>query len=221
MELPPFSREQISKLIASNAPPSQLHEILSQYEPDACLMSAGSGSPETGAGDPELLCLFYSSFFFAHLLTKKIPEARALTQRFPETLKHHDPSLQSCLTLLRAIWQTEHAQVYRVLRGQQWSETLQPLIKRYESFFQDQALIAVSNSYEAIRPAVAANFLGLDTQAAEQGDPTIIQKLTACGWTWNPESQLLYPSRITVPPTDQQPTNDIRGALAIFSTPSV
>jgi COP9 signalosome complex subunit 8 len=35
-------------------------------------MSAGTGSVETGGGDPQLLSLFYSSFFFAHLLTKQL-----------------------------------------------------------------------------------------------------------------------------------------------------
>lgn len=72
MELPPLSVEQLSKLAASNVPPSQLYEILSQYETDASIMSAGSGSAETGGGDPQLLTLFYSSFFFAHLLTKQL-----------------------------------------------------------------------------------------------------------------------------------------------------
>ncbi|KAJ5744034.1 hypothetical protein N7533_008904 [Penicillium manginii] len=216
MELPSFTKEQITKVIVSNAPPSQLFEILSQYESDACLMSAGSGSPETGAGDPEMLCLYYSGFFFAHLLTKQIPEARALTQRIPVTLKHHDPSLQNCLNLLRAIWQNEHGQVYRILRGLPWPDTLKHLVKRYESFFQDQTLIAVSTSYEAIRPAVAAGYLGLDTQAAEKDNQTIIQKFTDCGWTWNPETRLLYPSPITVPPTNSQPPSGIRETMAML-----
>lgn len=72
MELPPFSVEQLSTLAASNVPSSQLFEILSQYETDASIMSAGSGSVGTGGGDPQLLSLFYSSFFFAHLLTKQL-----------------------------------------------------------------------------------------------------------------------------------------------------
>lgn len=153
MELPPLSVEQLSQLAASNVPPSQLFEILSRYELDACLMSAGSGNAEIGGGDPQLLSLFYSSFFFAHLLTKQVsvprlilqsivthgsllhirPEARALTQRMPEGLRLQDPSLQNCLTLLRAVWQTQHAQIYEILRGLPWPEPLQPLVRRYES----------------------------------------------------------------------------------------
>ena len=72
MEPLPFDKENIIKVVASNAPPSQLFEILSQWESDACLISAGSGSPETGAGDPEMLCVYYTGFFFAHLLTKQM-----------------------------------------------------------------------------------------------------------------------------------------------------
>jgi COP9 signalosome complex subunit 8 len=72
MELPPLSTEQLEQLAASNLPPSQLFEILSRYESDACLIAVGCGLPESGGGNPELLSLFYSSFFFAHLLTKQM-----------------------------------------------------------------------------------------------------------------------------------------------------
>lgn len=148
MELPPPSMEQLSKLAASNLPPSQLFEILSQYETDARLVLAGNN-------DPQLLSLFYSTFFFAHLLTKQVsvsytsctgtledplsdpntnrPEARALSQRMPDALRHQDPYLQSCLTLLRAVWQKRHDQVYQILRNLPWSNGLQPLVQKYES----------------------------------------------------------------------------------------
>lgn len=250
MELPPFSIEQLSQLAASNTPPSQLFEILSRYEPEACLMAAGAGH-----ADPQLLSLFYSSFFFAHLLAEQVsvlpshsygsvtneslilhrPEARALTQRIPEALRHSDPTLQNCLVLLRAVWQTQHAQVYKILRELPWPEALRPLVRRYESmyprnrrrlsiahacsgFFQDQTLIAVSTSYEAIRPATAADYLGLDPQAAEKGDQSILQKFIDCGWTWNSESHLLHPVPITVPSADKRTPNGIRDAVAMLGT---
>lgn len=83
MELPPLSLDELSKLAASNIPSSQLFEILSQYETDASIMSAGSGSAEIGAGDPQLLSLFYSSFFFAHLLTKQLSVHPQMTCKGP------------------------------------------------------------------------------------------------------------------------------------------
>jgi len=72
MKLPALSTEQLKQLAASNLPPSQLFEILSRYESDACLMESGGGHPKTRGGDSELLSLFYSSFFFAHLLTNQM-----------------------------------------------------------------------------------------------------------------------------------------------------
>ncbi|KAJ5577844.1 COP9 signalosome subunit CSN8 [Penicillium hispanicum] len=218
MELPPFSIDQLSKLVAANVPSSQLFEILSQYEMDACLMSPGNGKSETEIGDSQLLSLFYSIFFFAHLLTKQIPEARALTKRMPEALRHQDPSLQNCLTLLRAVWQTNHAKVYEILRGISWLEALKPLVQRYESFFQNEAMVAVSTSYEAIRPATAATYVGLDPRAAAQGDSTIVQRFTDCGWRWDSETQLLYPAPIPVPTTDKPISNGIREAMAMLGS---
>jgi COP9 signalosome complex subunit 8 len=72
MELPTLSIEHLKQLDSSNLPPSQLFEILARYESDACIMTAGSSHPETDSDDSQLLSLFYSSFFFAHLLTKQM-----------------------------------------------------------------------------------------------------------------------------------------------------
>ncbi|KAJ5752427.1 COP9 signalosome subunit CSN8 [Penicillium odoratum] len=209
MELPTPSIEALSNLAASNLPPSQLFEILSQYETDPRLYL-------TGNHDPELLGLFYSIFFFAHLLTKQVPEARALSQRMPDVLRYQDPRLQSCLTLLRAVWQTRHDQVYQILRNLPWSENLQPLVQRYESFFQDQTLIALSTSYEAIRLSTAASYLGLDPTAAEQADPAIIKKFTDYGWQWDAESKLLYPTPIHRQSADAKSSNGIQDAMALL-----
>ncbi|KAJ6109682.1 COP9 signalosome subunit CSN8 [Penicillium sp. IBT 16267x] len=229
MELPPPSIEQLSKLAASNLPPSQLFQILSQYETDSRLVLAGNG-------DEQLLSLFYSTFFFAHLLTNQVPEARALSQRMPNSLRHQDPYLQSCLTLLRAVWQTQHDQIYQILRNLPWSEGLQPLVRRYESaflavlllrkafkidiydlgFFQDQTLIAVSTSYEAMRLATAATYLGLDVAAAEQGNPAVIKKFTDCGWKWDAETKLLHPTPIVLPSVGERPLNGIRDAMTLL-----
>ncbi|KAJ5552985.1 hypothetical protein N7494_002363 [Penicillium frequentans] len=209
MELPPPSIDQLSKLAASNLPPSQLFEILSRYETDARLLLAGND-------DPQLLSLFYSTFFFVHLLTEQVPEARALSQRLPEALRHQDPYLQSCLTLLRAIWQNRHDQIYQILRNLPWSEGLQPLVQRYESFFQDQSLIAVSTSYEALRLPTAATYLGLDSTAAEQGDPAVIKKFTDCGWKWDAEAKLLYPTPIVLQSIDERPLNGIHDAMKLL-----
>ncbi|KAJ5563646.1 hypothetical protein N7535_008810 [Penicillium sp. DV-2018c] len=218
MELPPLTMEQLSQLVASNAPPSQLFAALSRYEQEACIMWARSGSPESGADEPVLLGLFYSSFFLVHLLTDQVSEARALTQRMPVALLHHDPSLQNCLALLRAIWRPQHGQVYYILRALPWPEALQPLVKRFESFFQDKTLIAVSMSYEAIRLATAADYLGLDPQLAEREDPNIISSFTKFGWTWNPETKLLHPKPIVATPTGNQSSNGIREAMSMLGT---
>ncbi|KAJ5952394.1 uncharacterized protein N7479_010807 [Penicillium vulpinum] len=218
MEPASLTIEQLSQLVVSNAPPSQLFEALSRYELQACIISTGVGSHNTSSSDSTLLSLFYSSFFLVHLLTDQVSEARALTKRIPEALLQQDPSLQNCLTLLRAVWQTEHGQVYQVLRGLPWPEVLQPLVQRYESFFQDKTLIAVSRSYEAIRLATAATYLGLNEELAKQEDSNIISNFTKCGWTWDLESKLLHPKPIVVSPAEPQSSNGIRKAMAMLGT---
>ncbi|KAE8161878.1 COP9 signalosome [Aspergillus tamarii] len=190
MDLPPLSKEQLSAVLKSSRSPTELYDNLVEYEGEACLMST------TDSNVSELLSLFYSTFFFAHLLTDQICEARAMTQRMPQELSQNDPSLQNCLTLLRAVWQRKYESIYKILRELPWPELLRPAVESYETYFQEKTLKEVSHAYEAIRPATAANYLGLDTAAAEQGDPAVIQKFTAVGWVWDESTRLLHPKPI-------------------------
>lgn len=77
-------------------------------------------------------------------------------------------------------------------------------------------MIKVSTSYEAIRLSAAASYLGLDPTLAEQGDPTIIQKFTDCGWKWDPETKLLHPVPIIVPSVGQSSSNGIHDTMAML-----
>ncbi|PKX90947.1 CSN8/PSMD8/EIF3K family protein [Aspergillus novofumigatus IBT 16806] len=193
MDLPPLSREQLSTVLATARSPSVLYETLSQYEGPACFLSTSNSD------EAELLSLFYSSFFFCHLLLDDIYEARAMTKRMPQDLAQNDAALQNCLRLLRAVWQRKYEYVYKVLRDLPWPEMLEPTVRKYELHFQEKTLKEVSRAYEAIRPDAAANYLGLDATAAKQGDPAIIRKFTACGWRWDEQNRLLYPQPITTP----------------------
>ncbi|GIK07439.1 hypothetical protein Aspvir_003104 [Aspergillus viridinutans] len=193
MDLPPLSQEQLSTVLATARSASELYEALSQYEGPACFLSTSNSE------EADLLSLFYSSFFFSHLLLDDIYEARAMTKRMPQDLAQNDATLQNCLRLLRAVWQRKYEHVYKVLRDLPWPEMLEPTVRKYELHFQEKTLKEVSRAYEAIRPDAAANYLGLDATAAKQGDPAIISKFTACGWRWDEETGLLYPQPITTP----------------------
>ncbi|GKZ75368.1 hypothetical protein AnigIFM56816_000020 [Aspergillus niger] len=200
MDLPPLSQEQLTAVVASAKTPTELYETLSDYESQACLLSMQKGK------HAELLSLYYSTYFFSNLLIDKTIEARLTTQRMPQELLQNDSSLQNCLTLLRAVWQRKYVQVYKILRELPWPEALQPIVQSYESHFQEKTLKEVSRAYEAIRPAAAATYLGLDPAAAQQGDPAIMQKFIAFGWTWDQEKGLLHPKPIV----DEVPQKDVR-----------
>lgn len=50
----------------------------------------------------------------------------------PPTLVKDDPTLQNCLALLRAVWQNNHAQVYKILRESPWPDVLKGIVQSYE-----------------------------------------------------------------------------------------
>ncbi|PLB44741.1 putative COP9 signalosome subunit 8 [Aspergillus steynii IBT 23096] len=133
-----------------------------------------------------------------------------MTQRMPPNLSQQDSSLQNCLVLLRAVWQREYEQVYKILRELPWSEPLKQVVNSFETHFQEKTLKEVSGAYEAIRPAAAASYLGLDPDLAEKGDPAIIQKFTARGWTWDENTMLLRPKPI---PTALETDGDLQNGL--------
>ncbi|KAF7594236.1 hypothetical protein BBP40_009788 [Aspergillus hancockii] len=212
MDLPPLSKDQLSAVLKSSRSPTELYNTLVEYESEAYLLSVADSN------EAELLSLFYSTFFFSHLLTDEIYEARAMTQRVPQVLAQNDPSLQNCLTLLRAVWQRKYELVYKILRELPWPELLRPAVESYETYFQEKTLKEVSNAYEAIRPAAAANYLGLDAAAAEQGDPAVIQKFTAVGWSWDETTRLLHPKPIpTSPEKDARLYNELSQIMALVA----
>ncbi|KAL3475362.1 COP9 signalosome [Aspergillus californicus] len=211
MEFPPLSLDQLSAVLTAAPTPADLYTSLSDYEEQACLLSP------TPSNEAELLIEYYTTFFFSHLLTDQICEARALTRRIPQELLHTD-FLQTCTLLLRAVWQKKHAEIYQILRGLPWPERSRPVVQSYESYFQEKTLKEVSNAYEAIRPAVAARYLGLDPNLAEQGDSSIIEKFTACGWKWDGTAQLLYPKPIvTAPPKTENLQNELSRVMALIN----
>lgn len=61
MGLPSLSQEQLSTILTSSGTSSELFESLSQYEGQALVLSDSNG-------DSEVPRLFYSAFFFSHLL---------------------------------------------------------------------------------------------------------------------------------------------------------
>ncbi|KAL2854292.1 COP9 signalosome [Aspergillus pseudoustus] len=208
MDLPPLSLDQLSAVLSTVPTSADLYNTLSDYEEQACLISAK---------EVELLSVFYTTFFFSHLLTDQIEEARALTKRMPQPILQTD-SIQNCLLLLRAVWQRKHAGIYKILRELPWPNRAQSVVRSYENYFQQKTLNEVSNSYEAIKPAAAATYLGLDPALAQQGDQETIQKFTACGWKWDPETQLLHPNPvITAPPKDNGLQTELSRVMALIS----
>ncbi|KAL4872200.1 hypothetical protein BDV12DRAFT_162474 [Aspergillus spectabilis] len=211
MDLSPLSIDQLSAALIAAPTPADLYTSLSDYEEQACLL------PTTNPEEKELLSAFYTAFFFSHLLTDQIYEARALTRRIPRDLLQTD-SLQNCLLLLRAVWQSKHTEIYKILRELPWPELSQQVVRGYESYFQEKTLKEVSNSYETIRAATVARYLGLDPTVAEQGDPAIIQRFTACGWKWDSEKQLLHPKPVvTAPPRDDSLQNELSRVMALIN----
>ena len=80
---------------------------------------------------------------------------------------------------------------------------------------QSKTLQELSYTYEAIRPEMAASYLGLDAAAAQQGDPTIIQNFTNSGWKWDEGTRLLHPKPIAASrgPGQSQAMHEIMALL--------
>lgn len=82
--------------------------------------------------------------------------------------------------------------------------------------FQGNALVEVSKAYEAIRPATAAAYVGIDSASADQGDPAAIQRFIASGWTWNEQEKLLRPkATVTEPDKNINISNNLNEVMAL------
>lgn len=86
-----------------------------------------------------------------------------MTQRIPPNLTQHDPSLQNCLVLLRAVWQREYEQVYKILRELPWSDPLKPVVN---SFGSQSTLCSTA---QTLLTLCSSAFPGENTQRGQRG----------------------------------------------------
>jgi len=206
--------EALSKALAEAPTSEELYDILSQYESEACLLF----TDKEVTGDPESLSTFYASYFISLLLIDQIFEARMLTSRMPPTMRKDDLALQNCQMLLRALWQYQYPAVYRILRELPWPDPLKGVVQKYDAYFVDKTFKDISRTYEAIRPEVAAEYLGLEYatkgalgENANEHIPALIESLTERGWNWDADGGVLRPK---VPPNQQEITQPTATAMS-------
>lgn len=80
-----------------------------------------------------------------------------------------------------------------------------PPLTHFLVHLQNKTIEELSYTYEAIRPEMAATYVGLDPTAAQQGDPATIQTFTSSGWKWDTETQLLHPKPVAAHRATGQP----------------
>lgn len=83
-------------------------------------------------------------------------------------------------------------------------------------YFQDKTLHELSYTYETIRPATAAGYVGLDPTAAQQGDPAIIQKFTNSGWEWDEGTKLLRPKSAAPQEPEGRQLHGLREVMSLL-----
>ncbi|PGH00407.1 COP9 signalosome complex subunit 8 [Blastomyces parvus] len=195
--------ELIANLLASALPSAVLLQRLMELEGDVSLSFGDTHM----ASDTVFLSTYYCSYLFALLLEDEINEAHMLTRRIPESLVKGDGTMQNALSLLRAVWNKNHENIYRVIRTTQWPQSIKPLVKQYELFFQNRTFQDISLAYGSIRPSTAALYLGLDSigedtmsDSADGTGPELVALLTGKGWEWDAESKLFSPKVTTQVP---------------------
>ncbi|EGC44632.1 COP9 signalosome complex subunit 8 [Histoplasma capsulatum var. duboisii H88] len=195
------SLEDVAHLLATAPSSAVLLQKLMELEGDVSLAVGDAHM----ASDTEFLSIYYSSYFFALLLEDQINEAHMLSRRLPASLAKEDVTIQSTLSLLRAVWNNNYEKIYRVIRTTQWPQSIKQLAQQYQLFFQNKTFHNISHAYGSIRPSAAALYLGLNSveedAMSDNADGTgseLVALLTGKGWEWNAESKLFAP-KVTMP----------------------
>jgi hypothetical protein len=140
-----LSLELLANILADSTTNNTLFEALCPYEDDANYLFTETEI----SGDASLLSAFYSIFLISHLLIDEMlvfvhvscihdywlilcsNECRALVYRMPPTLVKEDAVLQTSISLLRAVWQNNHAHVYRIVRESSWPTPVSIAIDKF------------------------------------------------------------------------------------------
>ncbi|PGH08291.1 hypothetical protein AJ80_07887 [Polytolypa hystricis UAMH7299] len=196
-----LSIEDLSKLLAAAPSPAKLLKSLIELEGPVSLRF---GETHLNS-DTEFLSTFYSIYILVLLWEDEVNEAHMLTRRLPQSLLRPDTFLQNALSLLKAVWQEDYEQVYDQIRQPSWPDSLKPLVRSYQSYFQDKAFEGLTRAYSAIRPSTLVFYLGLDPSVAtpteagtEDASRELVSFLTKKGWEWDSESKLFTPKAAPV-----------------------
>ncbi|OJD18616.1 hypothetical protein AJ78_01387 [Emergomyces pasteurianus Ep9510] len=194
------SLADITHVLATAQSSAVLLQMLMELEGDVSLTFGDTHM----AGDTEFLSTYYSSYLITLLLENEINEAQMLTRRLPESLVNGDSTIQNTISLLRAVWNQNHAKIYNIIRTTQWPSNINPLVQQYQLFFQNKTFQDISLAYGSIRPSTAAHYLGLDfagedimRDSTDGPDPELVAIPTEKGWEWNAESKLFSPKVTT------------------------
>ncbi|KAL2361309.1 hypothetical protein RJZ56_005800 [Blastomyces dermatitidis] len=197
------SLEDITQLLATAPPSAVLLQTLMELEGDVSLTFGDTHM----ASDTGFLSTYYSSYLFALLLEDEINEAHMLTRRIPESLVKVDATIQSAMSLLRAVWNKSYENIYRIIRTTQWPQSIKYLVQQYQLFFQNKTFQDISLAYGSIRPSTAALYLGLDSigedtmsDSTDSTGPELVELLMGKGWEWDAESKLFSPKVTTQVP---------------------
>ncbi|PGH09614.1 hypothetical protein AJ79_05670 [Helicocarpus griseus UAMH5409] len=212
------SMADIAQVLATTPSPAILLQNLMELEGDVSLTFGNTHM----ASDTEFLSIYYSSYFLVLLLEDEINEARALTRRLPTSLVAADSTIQSTISLLRAVWNKNHEKIYHILRQTPWPESIKSLVQQYQLHLQNKTFKDISLAYGSIRPSTAAVYLGLDSfvgedamsDSADNTSPELVAMFTSKGWEWNAESKLFIPKVTTQAPKATDSGSAVIGRLA-------
>jgi len=127
----------------------------------------------------------YTELLAGYLALDRLPEAKFLWKRIPETAKTEVPELGKIWEVGKSIWNRDNPRVFQTLQND-WSEPVAPLMEYTLKNFREEAIQLVSKAYASIRMSDFVQFVGLDEAAAGQ-------LITDLGWTHNQQSGMIGP----------------------------
>jgi len=127
----------------------------------------------------------YTELLAGYIALSKLPEAKFLWKRIPESSKQENLELGKIWEVGKSIWNRENPRVFQTLQTE-WSETIAPLMDFTLKTFREDTIQLISKAYSSIRMSDLTQFLGLDEAATSE-------LIKDRGWNFNQETGMVTP----------------------------
>jgi len=128
----------------------------------------------------------YCELLANYLAQRRLPEAKFLWKRIPDTTKTETPELGLIWEVGKSIWTRDYPSIFNNLK-KDWSPALRPIMDFITTQYREDAVQLVSRAYTTIKLNDLSQYIGMEDSTATA---SLVKER---GWSINQQTGMVSP----------------------------